>query len=163
VGLKLSPLSCTRCGAPIREEAVDDVISCGYCGQAHVLEKAAPPPAPLPVIAPSAAAHVPKVAWLVVAAVVLAVVLGAALSKRAAPSASTEQGAAPSGVSAGADGPGDATTVYTEGQSVDIYWGSSWWPGTIKRKNDNATYRITYTGWSSSWDEDVTARRLRPR
>ena len=73
-----------------------------------------------------------------------------------------EQAATPSGPRAGADGPGDPTAVYAEGQSVDIYWGSSWWAGEIKRKNGNATYRIGYTGWSSSSDEDVTAKRLRP-
>ena len=160
MGLKLSPLSCTRCGAPIREEVVDDVIRCGYCGQAHLLEKVAPPV--LAVTPVAAKPQLPKAVWLVIAAVILAAVAGAFLIRGAAPPTGSEQAAAPSGVSAGADGPGDPTTVYGEGQSVDIYWGSRWWPGTIKRKNGNATYRITYTGWSSSWDEDVSAQRLRP-
>jgi hypothetical protein len=153
---KLTPLSCTRCGAPITEPPVDDVIRCAYCKQAHVLE--VPLPAPPP--AAPAARHGTSLVWLVAGGVLvasLAIVLAVRLtSSGPAPAASV-------GTGAGADGPGDASLSYSTGQLVDVYWGSSWWPGRIKRDNGAGSYRIGYDGYASSWDEDVTARRLRRR
>ena len=57
---------------------------------------------------------------------------------------------------------GDPNATYAVGDAVDIYWGSAWWPGSIKKK-DGSRYRITYQGYAESWDEWVTAARLRPR
>jgi hypothetical protein len=57
---------------------------------------------------------------------------------------------------------GDPNATYAAGDAVDIFWGSSWWPGSIKRK-DGKRYRIGYQGYGESWDEWVTATRLRPR
>ena len=61
------------------------------------------------------------------------------------------------------DGPGDANATYAAGEAVEVWLGSQWWKGTIKRVNGGGTYHIGYDGWASSWDEDVTARRLRRR
>ena len=49
---------------------------------------------------------------------------------------------------------------YSKGDVVDIEWKGKWWKGTvIEVKGD--TYRVHYTGWSKSWDEDVPKDRLR--
>jgi hypothetical protein len=60
-----------------------------------------------------------------------------------------------------ADG-GDPNATYAVGEPVEIHWGSRWWPGSIK-KTDGKRYRIAYDGYAESWDEWVTAERLRPR
>lgn len=57
---------------------------------------------------------------------------------------------------------GDPNATYAVGDAVDIRWGSAWWPGSIK-KTDGERYRIAYEGYSETWDEWVTATRLRPR
>ncbi len=57
---------------------------------------------------------------------------------------------------------GDPRAAYDAGQNVDIYWGSRWWPGRVL-KRDGSRYRITYDGWSASWDEWVGPERLRKR
>ena len=70
--------------------------------------------------------------------------------------AGTDGGATP------AEKGGDPNARYEAGQKVDIFWGSRWWAGTVKKK-DGARYFVGYDGWSSGWDEWVTAERLRPR
>jgi hypothetical protein len=57
---------------------------------------------------------------------------------------------------------GDPKATYAAGAVVDVLWGARWWPGNIKQKDGNR-YRIGYDGYASSWDEWVTAERLRPR
>ena len=155
--MALSALNCTRCGAPLQDEPEGALVRCGYCGQNHHFNPK--PPAPLPVAAP-----VPTGVFrlwmvpIVVAALGLLSSVVMLLTMRAPlPSAATPGGAS------SAEGPGDASLSYRAGEAVDVYWGSSWWPGTIKQVNAGGSYRIGYDGWSSSWDEDVSARRLRRR
>ena len=57
---------------------------------------------------------------------------------------------------------GDPKATYESGEAVKVLWSSSWYPGTIK-KAEGSRYLIGYDGYSSSWDEWVTARRLRKR
>lgn len=148
----LTALSCKKCGAPLTEAPDGAVLRCSYCGQTHWLEQA------------RRESTRPKKAPTAVAPVVIAVLVGGlALAAVGMLFAARATAPAPSTASAGNDGPGDPTLVYAAGQAVDVYWGSSWWPGTIKNVNGGGTYRIGYDGWSTSWDEDVTARRLRPR
>lgn len=62
------------------------------------------------------------------------------------------------------DTTGTTTTTmssYTSGQKVDVKWNGKWWKGEILAVGA-ATYRIHYTGWSASWDEEVTPDRIRP-
>jgi hypothetical protein len=59
---------------------------------------------------------------------------------------------------------GSATTnaakTRAKGDKVDVKWNNSWWKGEILEvKGDK--FKIHYTGWASSWDEEVTADRLR--
>ncbi|HEX4794140.1 MAG TPA: DUF3239 domain-containing protein [Humisphaera sp.] len=49
---------------------------------------------------------------------------------------------------------------FKAGQSVQIYWGSSWFAGTILRVEPGG-FRVHYEGWSASFDETVPADRLR--
>ena len=58
--------------------------------------------------------------------------------------------------------PTSTTTAaaFQVGDKVDIQWNGSFWKGEVlERKGDK--FRVHYTGWSASWDEDVTADRLR--
>jgi hypothetical protein len=94
------------------------------------------------------------------------IALGALIVVSIAASVMLQSRDAPSviaGNSAGAEGPGDPSLSYKAGEAVDVYWNSSWWPGTIKTVLGEGRYRIGYDGWSASWDEDVTPRRLRRR
>jgi hypothetical protein len=50
--------------------------------------------------------------------------------------------------------------TFAVGDQVDVKWNSSWWKATILAVNGDK-YHIHYTGWGSSWDEDVTADRVR--
>lgn len=59
-------------------------------------------------------------------------------------------------------GPGDPSTRYQVAQQVDIHYGASWYPGRILQVNADS-YEISYDGWSSHWNESVTASRLRAR
>ena len=49
---------------------------------------------------------------------------------------------------------------YEVGQSVEILWKGTWYPGRILDIKGNQ-YKITYTGYNSSWDEWVETARLR--
>jgi hypothetical protein len=90
------------------------------------------------------------------ALVAVSAVVSVMLQSRAAPTAT-------GGNSAAAEGPGDPNLSYKAGEAVDVYWNASWWPGTIKTVLGEGRYRIGYDGWSATWDEDVTPRRLRRR
>ena len=43
---------------------------------------------------------------------------------------------------------------------VQVSWGNNWWPASIISRNQNQ-YLIHYVGWAASWDEWVTADRIR--
>ena len=49
---------------------------------------------------------------------------------------------------------------YKVGTKVEILWSGSWYKGAVKEVK-GAQYKITYDGWSSSWDEWVGKDRLR--
>ncbi len=54
----------------------------------------------------------------------------------------------------------NAAKTRAKGDKVDVKWNNSWWKGEILEvKGDK--YKIHYTGWASSWDEEVTADRVR--
>jgi hypothetical protein len=149
----LTPLSCNKCGAPLTEKPDGAVIRCSYCGQTHWLEQAR---SEARVVVPAAR----QPGTLRVGLILLAVTVGASsiflLTRNSAPSGSRAS-------SAGTRGPGDPSATYTQGEAVDIHWGSSWWPGTIRNVKPGGSYRIAYDGYASSWDEDVDATRLRQR
>jgi hypothetical protein len=152
----LRPLTCTRCGAALRDEPKDGLLRCGYCGQNHAFDEQESPRdlAQAQAQAPTRPKAARTAALALGALLVVAAVATLALTRGARES---------SNVVAGADGPGEPSTIYSAGQLVDVYWGSSWWPGSIKAVLATGRYRIGYDGWSSSWDEDVTPRRLRRR
>lgn len=50
--------------------------------------------------------------------------------------------------------------VFTLGQRVMVEWKSKWWPAQVIAV-DHTRYRIHYDGYDSSWDEWVTAPRMR--
>ena len=49
---------------------------------------------------------------------------------------------------------------YKKGTKVEILWSGSWYKGSVIDVKE-AQYKITYEGWSSSWDEWVGKDRLR--
>lgn len=55
----------------------------------------------------------------------------------------------------------ESRKAYRVGDSVLIAYDGSWYPGTILSAHGDA-YRIRYTGYDASWDEDVGADRLQP-
>lgn len=134
-------------------------MRCSYCGQNHHFDPTVPTPSPIAPTPPRAAVAAPSWRIGVIAAcavALVALVAGAVIVLRTASPTSSSAAAAD-------DGPGDAGASYHAGESVDVYWGSSWWPGTIKQVDGAGRYRIGYDGWNTSWDEDVTPRRLRRR
>ena len=134
------------------------MLVCAYCGQTHAFVP--PPLEPGPTGASSGSfTKLPLVIGLVAFAVALSAVV-AFSALRSAQSPSTTTAATPGAASV--TDPGDPNATYAVGDAVDIFWGSSWWPGSITMK-DGKRYRITYEGWASTWDEWVTATRLRPR
>ncbi len=53
--------------------------------------------------------------------------------------------------------------TYQQGEAVKVYWKSTWYDGHILSVEGNGKYEISYDGWSSSWDETVTGRRLKKK
>lgn len=51
---------------------------------------------------------------------------------------------------------------YKVNDKVLVVWNSDWYPATILEVKDQQ-YKITYDGFSSSWDEWVTADRIKRR
>ncbi|WP_207493273.1 agenet domain-containing protein [Aridibaculum aurantiacum] len=49
---------------------------------------------------------------------------------------------------------------FNAGSSVEIYWSGSWYKGKVNEVKDGK-YKISYDGWSSTWDEWVGTDRLR--
>ena len=60
------------------------------------------------------------------------------------------------------DGPGDPNRSYHADQAVDAWHDGSWYPAHVHAAGARR-YFITYDGFSISWNEWVTARRLRKR
>lgn len=58
------------------------------------------------------------------------------------------------------EAPAQAADRFSVGDSVSIQWSASWWPGRVLAV-DGERYRIRYDGYDASWDEWVTAERLR--
>ena len=48
-----------------------------------------------------------------------------------------------------------------DAEKVEILWGGQWFPGHVV-KRDGARTLIHYNGWADSWNEWVTAEKLRP-
>lgn len=79
---------------------------------------------------------------------------GAGTGATAPPSPSVAPGGAPIS---------PAPTVeqgWAVGEALEVEWKGRWYPATI-RSRDGDRYRIHYTGYADSWDEWVTAPRMR--
>src|SRR5690606_25074298 len=98
---------------------------------------------------------------VVIIVVAALVVLGAAIGLFALGVSVTTGGARaePAGTQ---QGPGDAQASYQRGQPIDIWYGSTWYAGRVLEVR-GTNYKVSYDGWSSSWDEWVDATRLRAR
>ncbi|AFZ01055.1 hypothetical protein Cal6303_2026 [Calothrix sp. PCC 6303] len=48
---------------------------------------------------------------------------------------------------------------FKTGDSVRIFWKGKWYPGKILNVGKNS-YKVTYTGYDSSWDESVEPARV---
>ncbi len=53
-------------------------------------------------------------------------------------------------------------TSYNVGDKVAVNWKGTWYDATIISQASSRTYRVHYTGWASSWDEDVDVSTIRP-
>jgi len=60
------------------------------------------------------------------------------------------------------DGPGNPDQRYGAEQAVEAWHGGRWYPAHVHSAGAGR-YFITYDGYSISWNEWVTARRLRRR
>lgn len=50
------------------------------------------------------------------------------------------------------------------GSEVEVHWGARWWPAHVTAGvNASGRCPITYDGYDRSWDEAVSAERVRPR
>ncbi len=57
-----------------------------------------------------------------------------------------------------------STSIYKEGDKIQVLWGSGYYPSTVVEigSNENAgKYKIHYEGWSSGSDEWVKTDRIR--
>lgn len=50
---------------------------------------------------------------------------------------------------------------YLAGDKVQVLWQSKWYPATVKHIEGNMTACIHYDGYANSWDECVTADRIK--
>ena len=55
-----------------------------------------------------------------------------------------------------------AFACWQVGSKVEVLYGSTWYNATILEAG-KGTYKINYDGWSSTFDERVSADRIRPR
>ncbi len=60
------------------------------------------------------------------------------------------------------EGPGDPNATYVADEPVDVFHDGRFYPGRILAVHER-TYHIRYDDFSASWNEWVTARRLRKR
>ncbi|MFO0737484.1 MAG: hypothetical protein U0270_16450 [Labilithrix sp.] len=56
--------------------------------------------------------------------------------------------------------PTPAALTRQVGDKVDVQWNGTWWKAKILAVQDGK-YRVHYTGWASSWDENVVPERVR--
>ncbi len=78
----------------------------------------------------------------------------------AAPKATTAPSGGPAPSAALTAAP--AAGAYAVGEAVTILWKGSWYPGKIIAVN-GAQYKVHYDNYSASWDEWVTASRLKKK
>ena len=55
---------------------------------------------------------------------------------------------------------GTAQIKFTKNQKVEVEWNGKWYKATVLEVKNNS-YKIHYDGYASSWDETVTASRIR--
>lgn len=61
-------------------------------------------------------------------------------------------------------GPGDPTVTYVAGEQVLVFHDGRFYPGRVLAVHEHAperTYHVGYDGFSASWNEWVTGRRLK--
>lgn len=54
-------------------------------------------------------------------------------------------------------------TRYAAGTKVDVEWEGTWWPAVVREVDGDGIHHIHYEGYADSWDEWVSAKRVRPR
>lgn len=54
-----------------------------------------------------------------------------------------------------------AQNKFIKNQKVEVEWKGKWYKATVLEAKDQA-YKVHYDGFASSWDEMVTASRIRP-
>jgi hypothetical protein len=91
-------------------------------------------------------------AWIVVIALAVASAIGAlsfAFGPRGEPSDT---------------GPGDVNATYVAGERVLVFYDGTFYPGrvlAVHSGDHEHTYHVGYDGFSTSWNEWVTGRRLK--
>jgi hypothetical protein len=56
--------------------------------------------------------------------------------------------------------PPTSQRTHRVGERVEVEWRGEWWPAEVLGLR-GGKYRVHYTGWDSSWDEDVVPARIR--
>lgn len=54
-----------------------------------------------------------------------------------------------------------ANNPFPVGASVEVLYGATWYAATVKEVRPNGKWLIGYDGWSATWDEEVSANRIR--
>lgn len=57
-------------------------------------------------------------------------------------------------------GPGDPNATYVAGELVSVFYDGKFYPGRVLSVHGR-TYHVRYDGFSTSWNEWVTGRRLK--
>jgi hypothetical protein len=57
-------------------------------------------------------------------------------------------------------GPGDPDATYAAGERVLVFYAGKFYPGRVLSVKDRS-YQVRYEGFSTSWNEWVTGRRLK--
>lgn len=59
-------------------------------------------------------------------------------------------------------GPGDPNATYLAGERVLVFYDGKFYPGRVLAVHEpERTYHVRYDGFSASWNEWVTGRRLK--
>jgi hypothetical protein len=59
-------------------------------------------------------------------------------------------------------GPGDVNATYVAGERVLVFYDGTFYPGRVLAVHERErTYHVGYDGFSTSWNEWVTERRLK--
>lgn len=59
--------------------------------------------------------------------------------------------------------PVEAPRAYAVGSAVEVEWEGDWWPAVVRGVAEDGLHHVHYEGFDDSWDEWVTAKRMRPR